>query len=768
MPCNQAGIFRNNNILSSAFYGFVGVVLWFLTSPVAFAENVFVNLTPTGGLEQVDGNAFGENYTLRFGTFVLDADTQAADIATLLTGPNAVANVTNGANFLTFGTLAWSDRDDADALSFNFDAVPVLNRDIYLLVFNEAAGNLAASTQLGVFRFFLDGTTPATFEDRTLSGDKDINLAVLTESDSQDPFVVSFFGSLRFNNELNTTAILGNSSSGLGVTSGTPPDGVQGAAYAGYTITANNGATSFSASGLPAGLSVNAATGEISGTPTEAGAFNVTLTASNPRFTNVSKPVTLTVTAAVGQPPLVTNPGPQTLVRTASFSLDISATESPTSYNLQGAPAGLTINAQGQIRGTTTAAAGSYDVTVTASNAGGSDQKTFTLTLTNPTVSPSSPNLNVPINAVIPNITMTISAGTAATFSASLPTGLAINPANGTISGTPTTVGTSTTVVTADFGAGITATAEINFNFTSPAPSLLALGAGEGELTRNASVSLALEIDPGVGSVGPYTFSVVGTLPPGLSLNGEDGTLTGTSSTLGTYPVVFRVSNTGGTSPDLPFTFNVEVPAPQITSKLWVPAGVNTTFIYDTSSNDNHTYGAENLPAWATFSGGRISGRPTSPGTFLISLIATTTGRLGNPVEDRETLQITVAAGRPNPASFAFGDGQLRVGVPVWSTQAAEGFFLAGADQLDNSTTYFNATGLPPGLNFGRKWVDDPANPDPLVGTWYDQDAVYKSSARRRGMITGTPERAGTFPITVYIQNGYGFVKKNHTLTVLP
>jgi hypothetical protein len=64
--------------------------------------------------------------------------------------------------------------------------------------------------------------------------------------------------------------------------------------------------------------------------------------------------------------------------------------------------------------------------------------------------------------------------------------------------------------------------------------------------------------------------------------------------------------------------------------------------------------------------------------------------------------------------------------------------------------------------------VDDPANADPLVGTWSDTDANYKRSALRRGLITGTTTEAGTFPITIYIQNGYGYVKKTHTLNVLP
>jgi len=75
-----------------------------------------------------------------------------------------------------------------------------------------------------------------------------------------------------------------NSSSGSAVapviTSPNTQSGTVGQSFT-YTITANNSPSSFGATGLPANLSVNSATGVIDGTPTAAGTTTVTISASN-------------------------------------------------------------------------------------------------------------------------------------------------------------------------------------------------------------------------------------------------------------------------------------------------------------------------------------------------------------------------------------------------------------------------------------------------------------------------------------------------------
>lgn len=95
----------------------------------------------------------------------------------------------------------------------------------------------------------------------------------------------------------------------------TPPSGVVGTAFS-YTIGWVQGApTGYGASGLPPGLSLNAATGLISGTPTHPGVYPVTLTASNlggssSATTNVTITAPFTLPAALDSTLTWTTSGP--------------------------------------------------------------------------------------------------------------------------------------------------------------------------------------------------------------------------------------------------------------------------------------------------------------------------------------------------------------------------------------------------------------------------------------------------------------------------
>jgi len=188
------------------------------------------------------------------------------------------------------------------------------------------------------------------------------------------------------------TASIACSGSGLApvptITSATSASGQAGSAFS-YQITATSPPTSFGASGLPSGLSVNSSTGLISGTPTQVGTFSVTLTASNSGGSGTSQ-LSLAISAALPSPPV-------TPVITSSLaalgteagvplSYQITANNSPTVFGASDLPAGLSVNSStGLISGTPTQF-GSYYVTIWASNVAGTDTESFYLNVDEPTI----------------------------------------------------------------------------------------------------------------------------------------------------------------------------------------------------------------------------------------------------------------------------------------------------------------------------------------------------------------------------------------------
>jgi hypothetical protein len=152
------------------------------------------------------------------------------------------------------------------------------------------------------------------------------------------------------------------------------------------TDSASGQTLTYSATGLPAGLSINSSTGLISGTPTTAGTSSVTVTAKDTTNASGTASFTWTVNPAGGNTVTVTSPGNQTGTVGTAVSLQVHATDSASgqtlTYSATGLPAGLSINSSsGLISGTPTTA-GTSSVTVTATdttNASGSASFTWTI-----------------------------------------------------------------------------------------------------------------------------------------------------------------------------------------------------------------------------------------------------------------------------------------------------------------------------------------------------------------------------------------------------
>ena len=152
------------------------------------------------------------------------------------------------------------------------------------------------------------------------------------------------------------------------------------------TDSASGQTLTYSATGLPAGLSIGSSTGLISGTPTTAATSSVTVTATDTTGAKGSATFSWTISAKTANTVTVTNPGSQTGTVGTAASLQIAATDSASgqtlTYSATGLPAGLSIGSStGLISGTPTTAATS-SVTVTATDTtGAKGSATFSWTI---------------------------------------------------------------------------------------------------------------------------------------------------------------------------------------------------------------------------------------------------------------------------------------------------------------------------------------------------------------------------------------------------
>jgi len=230
-----------------------------------------------------------------------------------------------------------------------------------------------------------------------------------------------------------------------------------------YTITATGTNTpacplTFTASPLPAGLTLSGDV--ISGSPTAANTYDITLTATNCNGSN-AKHLILTVGAAGVAPSITSSLTANGTAGTVFTPYTVTASgTAPIDFDATNLPSGLTYdNNTHQITGNPTTP-GITEVILTASNVYGTDVKTLVITIaqgagTPPVIQPpytASGTVGLPFTPYMMSVTGT----TPIVYSVTnLPDGLSFDPVSHVITGTPSTAGTFyvNLAASSDFGS---------------------------------------------------------------------------------------------------------------------------------------------------------------------------------------------------------------------------------------------------------------------------------------------------------------------------
>jgi type II secretory pathway pseudopilin PulG len=489
----------------------------------------------------------------------------------------------------------------------------------------------------------------------------------------------------------------------------------------------------FAASGLPPGLDMDSG-GMVTGTPTSAGSYPVTVTVTDGFLDTATTQFLWTVKAALA----FTVPPAQTSAIGSTVSLAVTGATGGTGsgyrWSATGLPPGLAINSDtGLISGTVAASAGSsapYPAAVTLTDSSGVRTVTgsFAWTVAYQPLATSDPGTQTSTigQPVTFGLAGSVSGGSGSDVwtdpGGTLPAGLAISGDGQSVTGSPTLTGSNEVWLTVtDLVTG--ASAQLSFTWTVaaaptlPAPSPPATSTG-GTVTMTVPFGCANT---------PCAVTASG-LPAGLRLGPAGASavpVTGTvTAAPGTYPSTVTVRDAAGATASTSFAWPV-LAAPTVAAASAPATTVTATVSYGvgfTCPTTHCTFGASGLP-----SGLSIGTATGASGTVPI------TGSVGGAAKTYTGIRLTVtdadgSTARSSTFSWTVKSPPTLTNPKSQSTRLGTTVSLAPTSTCPNGPCTFTLTNQP---------------------SWLTVDVDT-------GKLTGTPQVVGSWTVTLTITDAAG------------